>query len=252
MFCRQPSTLFSPRAPAKDAIADLSSHPRSLIQSKLGTAWLHAFAMEIKGHVPWIAAMLATAVLGSSPALKDEFATDGCCCYAIRRLRHPAGASTLRSGEPRMTGPIIQDSTTSTSPGTSIPIDIRDGITSGNAAFIAAFGSGDAAAVARCYSAEGQLLPPNADMISGHSAIEAFWSEAMRLGIAAAALETAEIYYASGDRTATEVGRYTLTTADGQPADRGKYIVIWEREKDGRCRIHRDIWNSSLPAPLSA
>jgi hypothetical protein len=26
------------------------------------TRWLHAFGMEIKEHVPWIAAMLATAV----------------------------------------------------------------------------------------------------------------------------------------------------------------------------------------------
>jgi hypothetical protein len=26
------------------------------------TAWLHSFGMEIKEHVPWIAAMLATAV----------------------------------------------------------------------------------------------------------------------------------------------------------------------------------------------
>ena len=26
------------------------------------TRWLHAFAMEVKEHVPWVAAMLATAV----------------------------------------------------------------------------------------------------------------------------------------------------------------------------------------------
>jgi len=50
------------RATPPEGLADLSQYPRSLIQSSPGTVWLHAFAMEIKEHVPWIAAMLATAV----------------------------------------------------------------------------------------------------------------------------------------------------------------------------------------------
>ena len=50
------------RATPAEGVTDLSQYPRSLIQSNPGTVWLHAFAMEIKEHVPWIAAMLATAV----------------------------------------------------------------------------------------------------------------------------------------------------------------------------------------------
>jgi hypothetical protein len=50
------------RATPPEGLTDLSQYPRSLIQSNPGTVWLHAFAMEIKEHVPWIAAMLATAV----------------------------------------------------------------------------------------------------------------------------------------------------------------------------------------------
>jgi heme A synthase len=50
------------RATPPAGLSDLSQYPRSLIQSNPGTVWLHAFAMEIKEHVPWIAAMLATAV----------------------------------------------------------------------------------------------------------------------------------------------------------------------------------------------
>lgn len=42
-------------------LTDLAQYPRSLIQSKPETVWLHAFAMEIKEHMPWIAAMLTTA-----------------------------------------------------------------------------------------------------------------------------------------------------------------------------------------------
>lgn len=50
------------RATPPAGLTDLSQFPRTLLQSNPGTVWLHAFAMEIKEHVPWIAAMLATAV----------------------------------------------------------------------------------------------------------------------------------------------------------------------------------------------
>jgi hypothetical protein len=45
------------RATPPEGLTDLSQYPRSLIQSKPGTAWLHSFAMETKEHMPWIAAM---------------------------------------------------------------------------------------------------------------------------------------------------------------------------------------------------
>ena len=50
------------RAAPPAGVTDLSAYPRSLLLSKPETAWLHAFAMEIKEHMPWIAAMLSTAV----------------------------------------------------------------------------------------------------------------------------------------------------------------------------------------------
>lgn len=50
------------RTTPPEGVTDLSRYPRSLLQSTPDTAWLHSFAMEIKEHVPWIAAMLATAV----------------------------------------------------------------------------------------------------------------------------------------------------------------------------------------------
>jgi hypothetical protein len=43
-------------------VTDLSQFPRALILANPGTAWLHTFAMESKEHMPWIAAMLTTAV----------------------------------------------------------------------------------------------------------------------------------------------------------------------------------------------
>jgi len=46
------------------------------------------------------------------------------------------------------------------------------------------------------------------------------------------------------------VGTFTLKGKGGQELDAGKYIVIWKRE-DGQWKLHRDIFNSSLPAPGS-
>lgn len=55
--------VFPPyRATPPAGVTDLSQYPRSLIEASPDTAWLHAFAMESKEHVPWIASMLATAV----------------------------------------------------------------------------------------------------------------------------------------------------------------------------------------------
>lgn len=43
-------------------VTELGPFPRALVLANPNTAWLHAFAMESKEHMPWIASMLATAV----------------------------------------------------------------------------------------------------------------------------------------------------------------------------------------------
>ena len=55
--------IFPPyRATPPPGTTDLSQFPRAFVLANADTAWLHAFAMEIKEHMPWIAAMLTTAV----------------------------------------------------------------------------------------------------------------------------------------------------------------------------------------------
>lgn len=49
------------RATPPEGVASLAAYPRALLVSSPDTRWLHAFGMEIKEHVPWIAAMIATA-----------------------------------------------------------------------------------------------------------------------------------------------------------------------------------------------
>ena len=50
------------RTPPPPGATDLTAFPRALVLASPDTAWLHAFAMESKEHMPWIASMLVTAV----------------------------------------------------------------------------------------------------------------------------------------------------------------------------------------------
>lgn len=70
--------VFPPyRATPLQGTVDLSPFPRSLLQANAETAWLHAFAMESKEHLPWIAAMLATAVAFVCARYRSAVLTNG-------------------------------------------------------------------------------------------------------------------------------------------------------------------------------
>ena len=123
-----------------------------------------------------------------------------------------------------------------------VSTDIRTDILACNKNFMDAFGKGDAGGVAALYTAGGQLLPPNRDVVAGREAIRAFWQGAMDLGLKEATLETVEVE--GFGNAAVEVGSYTLRAEGGQVAAAGKYVVVWKAE-GGVWKLHRDIWNTS-------
>ena len=123
---------------------------------------------------------------------------------------------------------------------------VSDSIVIANENFMATFKRSDAAGIAALYTESGQLLPPNSDFVVGKQALQTFWQAIMDMGIKEAELETVEVE-GHGD-TAIEVGKYALKGEAGQVLDRGKYIVIWKQEA-GEWKLHRDIFNSSMPAP---
>jgi uncharacterized protein (TIGR02246 family) len=109
--------------------------------------------------------------------------------------------------------------------------------------FESTFGRGDAAGMADLYTTNGMLLPTGSDFVKGKQAIESFWQGAMAMGIKNAKLDIIEIEQ-HGD-TVIDMGQYTLSDADDQVMDSGKYLVIWKHEDD-TWKLHRDIWNSNL------
>lgn len=130
-------------------------------------------------------------------------------------------------------------------PQAETPTDVSAEIRLADDQFATAFAAHDAAALARLYTPDAQLLPPNSDFVIGQEAIQTFWQGVMDAGVAGATLTVEEAVGA--DSMAVEVGRYELSAADGSVIDEGKYIVWWQRTPAG-WRLHRDIWNTSRPA----
>jgi uncharacterized protein (TIGR02246 family) len=118
-------------------------------------------------------------------------------------------------------------------------------IEAANAKFSADFAKGDAAAVASHYTAAAWAFPPNGEITKGREAIGKLWKGAMDSGVKSIKLVVVEVE-AHGD-AAHEVGTYALMGEGGKALDNGKYVVVWKRE-GGQWRIHRDIWNTSVPA----
>lgn len=121
---------------------------------------------------------------------------------------------------------------------------VRSALAAVNQAFMASFANGDAAGIADLYTDDGQIAPPNSDVLTGRDNVEAFWQMVIGMGLKSVRLETAELDVL-GD-AAIEQGYYELHDGAGNSADHGKFLVVW-KQQDGEWRLHRDIWNSSVP-----
>lgn len=113
--------------------------------------------------------------------------------------------------------------------------------------FVDAFNDGDASEVARLYAEDGRILPPNAEIVQGRSAIEAFVKDFIQMG---ASLSLSLLAVHESPNLCAAVGRYELELrpqgAEPQ-TDSGKYVEVWTRQPDGSWLIVEDILNSSLP-----
>lgn len=126
---------------------------------------------------------------------------------------------------------------------TSTLEDVRTSIRAANTRFGEAMHRRDAVGLASLYTAQGQLFPPHGGPVTGRPDIQGFWGMVIGMGIDDAELRTGELEV--HDDTAIECGHYVLR-AGGHLADEGKYLVIW-KQSGGAWKLHRDIWNTSLP-----
>jgi uncharacterized protein (TIGR02246 family) len=125
--------------------------------------------------------------------------------------------------------------------------EVRRAVERLNLAFGEGFRRGDAAAVAALYTDDAVLLPPNSEIVRGRQGIEKYWRKAIQNGLKDVVMTTIELSV-SGDAFHV-IGDYTAKISDkGQKLheEKGKYIIIGKRTAAG-WKVHRDIWNSSMP-----
>jgi len=121
-----------------------------------------------------------------------------------------------------------------------------------DAAASRAFAAKDVEASVGFYADDALWLAPNAPMQTGKEAIRKSTSEMMATPGLALSWQASKVEASRGGDLAYSIGTYqgTMNDAKGKPVtDRGKYVLVWKKQPDGRWKIVADIGNSDLPAP---
>jgi len=123
----------------------------------------------------------------------------------------------------------------------------KAGISAGNKKFEEAVAKGDAAAIAKLYAEDAEVLPPDSPPKKGREAIQKEFS-----GLVAAfkkiTLTTHEVYPMGN--LALEVSSWKLEDASGKGPE-GKYMVLWKKN-GSTWQLYRDMWSENAPPPPPA
>lgn len=113
-------------------------------------------------------------------------------------------------------------------------------------AFSEAYVAADIGALTDFYTDDAELLPPGGAVVRGREAIRVFWSGLEPGRTLQHGLETTFLRVVG--RVATESGRWTERALDDESREHlgsGRYLVVWERGRDGVWRMSRDMWHPS-------
>jgi uncharacterized protein (TIGR02246 family) len=121
---------------------------------------------------------------------------------------------------------------------------LQSEISAATAQWVKLYNAGDVAGVAGLYADDAKVMPPNSDFVTGKQGITAVFQGMLDSGAKTVTLTPVEVM-GSGN-TAVEVGTYEVMDKDGKSVDKGKYMVHWKKVGSA-WKLHRDIWNSSLP-----
>jgi uncharacterized protein (TIGR02246 family) len=118
----------------------------------------------------------------------------------------------------------------------------RAGIDAGNRKFEEAVAKGDAAAIAKLYAEDAEILPPNSPPKKGRAAIQKEF-EGLVGAFKKITLTTREVYPMGN--FALEVGSWKLEDASGKGPE-GKGMVLWKKS-GGSWQLYRDMWSGNAP-----
>jgi uncharacterized protein (TIGR02246 family) len=111
-------------------------------------------------------------------------------------------------------------------------------------------GAHDIDGIVSYYSDDAILLPSNAPAITGKQSIRAAWADLAAPNVALS-WQASKVEVARSGDLAYTTGAYTDAVKDPQgklTTDRGKVLVVWKKQPDGRWKVVADTYNSDLPA----
>ncbi len=126
---------------------------------------------------------------------------------------------------------------------------VRAAVALSNTTFGSGFSNGDSSAFVSHYTSDACINPSNMPKLCGTKAITAFFNGGYAMGIRGAKITTEEL--TGGKDGVIETGIYEMYAANNVSIDKGKFMVLWKME-NGKWKMHRDIWNSDLPAAAPA
>jgi len=117
-----------------------------------------------------------------------------------------------------------------------------------HAAFMKAFNAKDPSALAATYTDDAILMPPNETEIKTSLGIETYARQAFSNSPVTGILLNVNDTSVQAGGWAFCSGFYTLLGPNGSTLDRGKFLEV-VKQTDKGWKIHRDIYNSDMPAP---
>ena len=121
-----------------------------------------------------------------------------------------------------------------------------------NQKYLEFYNSGNYEGVASLHTEDAVVMPPNVPARIGKDQIMSAIKEEVDMGFT-------DLKFIENDikifgNLAYDEGSYSLNVKSEKGEvidnDSGKYLVVWEKQNDGRWLMKKDIWNSDLPTKI--
>ena len=124
--------------------------------------------------------------------------------------------------------------------------DIESIIINNNSKWVKYYSQGNFKGIALLHTIDAVVMPPKSDFVVGRNNIEQMYKSEIEMGKGTLDLKTKEVIREG--LYAYETGLYQIKMSiNGEKVfDYGKYIVVWEKQKNGDWLCKKDIWNTSL------
>ena len=124
--------------------------------------------------------------------------------------------------------------------------DLESIVADNNSKWVEYYNNGYAKGIALLHTVDAVVIPPKSDFVVGRDNIERMYNAEIEMGKGILDLKTTEVIQEG--LYAYETGLYKIKMIiEGEKVnDNGKYIVIWEKQKNGNWLCKKDIWNTSL------